>query len=101
MKQEGQLPYPALYAAWLARQKREQRERESLAEIDAFLKRSVQKEEEGVMKRKKTHTGVYHCPRCFIELDLISEESLKCDQCEGPLASGSLEAVWEDEEGED
>ena len=101
MNEEGQLPYPALYATWLARQKREQRERESLAAIDAFLKRSVQKKEEEAMKRKKTHTGVYHCPRCFIELDLISEESLKCDQCEGPLAAGSLEAVWEDEEGED
>jgi hypothetical protein len=45
------------------------------------------------MKRKKLHTGVYHCPACFIELDLIGEESLQCGQCHGPLAKGSLDEV--------
>src|SRR5262245_43558894 len=33
------------------------------------------------MKRKKLHTGTYHCPACFIEFDVFGEESLKCDQC--------------------
>jgi DNA-binding MarR family transcriptional regulator len=51
-----------------------------------------------LMKRKKLHTGTYHCPACFIELDLVAEESLKCDQCGGPLATGSLDEVWADDE---
>ena len=52
------------------------------------------------MKRKKLHTGIYHCPSCFIELDLVAEESLQCDQCRGPLAKGSLDEVWDDEDPE-
>jgi hypothetical protein len=51
-----------------------------------------------LMKRKKLHTGTYHCPACFIELDLVAEESLKCEQCGGPLATGSLDEVWADDE---
>ena len=55
-----------------------------------------------LMKRKKLHTGTYHCPACFIEVDLVAEESLKCDQCGGPLAKGDLDEVWaEDEEDEE
>lgn len=50
------------------------------------------------MKRKKLHTGTYHCPACFIELELVAEESLKCDQCGGPLATGNLGEVWADDE---
>lgn len=52
-----------------------------------------------LMKRKKLHTGTYHCPACFIELELVAEESLKCDQCDGPLDTGGLDEVWAD--GED
>jgi DNA-binding MarR family transcriptional regulator len=51
-----------------------------------------------LMKRKRLHTGTYHCPACFIELDLVAEESLKCDQCGGPLAKGGLDEVWADDE---
>ena len=51
-----------------------------------------------LMKRKKLHSGTYHCPACFIELDLVAEESLKCDQCRGPLAEGGLDEVWADDE---
>ncbi len=51
-----------------------------------------------LMKRKTLHTGTYHCPACFIELDLVAEESLKCDQCGGPLAKGDLDEVWADDE---
>ncbi len=50
------------------------------------------------MKRKKTYTGTFHCPSCFIEYDLTAEESLQCDKCKGPLAEGSLDQVWDDEE---
>ncbi len=53
------------------------------------------------MKRKKLHTGTYHCPACFIEFDLVGEESLRCDQCQGPLAKGPLDEVWADDEEEE
>ena len=53
------------------------------------------------VKRKKLHTGIYHCPACYIEFDLTAEESLKCDQCQGPLDKGSLDEVWADDEDED
>ncbi len=51
-----------------------------------------------LMKRKKLHTGTYHCPACFIELDLVGEGSLKCEECGGPLATGGLDEVWADDE---
>lgn len=51
-----------------------------------------------LMKRKKLHTGTYHCPACFIELELVAEESLKCDQCGGPLDTGGLDEVWADDD---
>jgi DNA-binding MarR family transcriptional regulator len=53
-------------------------------------------ERDATMKRKKLHTGTYHCPACFIEFDLVAEESLRCDQCQGPLAKGPLDDIWED-----
>lgn len=51
-----------------------------------------------LMKRKKLHSGTYHCPACFIELELVAEESLKCDQCGGPLDTGGLDEVWADDD---
>jgi len=53
------------------------------------------------MRRKKLHSGTYHCPACFVEFDLIAEESLKCDQCQGPLAKGPLDDIWDDGEDEE
>jgi DNA-binding MarR family transcriptional regulator len=53
---------------------------------------------DATMKRKKLHTGTYHCPACFIEFDLVAEESLRCDQCQGPLAKGPLDEVWANDE---
>ena len=50
------------------------------------------------MKRTKTHTGTFHCPSCFTEVELVAEESLKCDTCKGPLALGSLDEIWAEEE---
>jgi rRNA maturation endonuclease Nob1 len=50
------------------------------------------------MKRKKLHTGIYHCPACFIEFDLVAEESLECEQCGGPLDTGGLDEVWADDD---
>ncbi len=53
------------------------------------------------MKRTKTHTGTFHCPSCFTEVELFAEESLKCDTCKGPLAPGSLDEIWAEEEEEE
>jgi rubrerythrin len=100
MGMEGQLPSPQMYGAWVARQERDEQERRSTATIGEFLRRHQSTKENEAMKRKKAHTGTYHCPRCFIEFDLVAEESLKCDQCQGPLASGTLDEVWSDEPNE-
>lgn len=97
---QEQLPSPQMYGSWVARQEREERERRSSAALDEFLKRHARQEDETV-RRKKAHTGLYHCPRCFIEFDLIAEESLKCDQCQGPLAPGTLDEVWSDAPDDD
>jgi hypothetical protein len=50
------------------------------------------------MKQKKLHTGLYCCPECCIEYDVVAEEALKCDQCSGPLVSGSLDDYLAGEE---
>ena len=53
------------------------------------------------MRRTKTHTGTFHCPTCFVEYELVNEESLKCEHCKGPLADGSLDEVWDGEKDEE
>lgn len=50
------------------------------------------------MKHKKQHTGLYCCPECCFEYNLVAEESLKCDECSGPLVSGSLDDFEDGEE---
>ncbi len=67
-------------------------------EASASWRHSLPSKGDHLMKRKKLHTGTYHCPACFVELDLVAEESLKCDQCGGPLAQGGLDEVWADDE---
>ncbi len=52
------------------------------------------------MKTRKTHTGLYCCPECCEEFDLVADESLKCDDCGGLLYKGSLEDFEEDFESE-
>jgi len=102
MGMEDRLPDPQLYGAWKARQARAEEDRRSSAAIEALITKELRKKEDASMKRKKTHTGTYHCANCFIEFELVAEESLKCDQCRGPLAPGSLEEVWaEDADEED
>jgi DNA-binding MarR family transcriptional regulator len=56
----------------------------------------VEHHEVEAMKRRKMHTGTLHCPQCFIEFELFAEQSLACDQCQGPLAAGTLDQVWSD-----
>ena len=50
------------------------------------------------MKRAQTHSGDFYCPKCFIQFALVNEESLRCDTCKGPLAEGTLEDVWDDDD---
>jgi hypothetical protein len=92
----GQYPSPGLYGAWAARQARQ---KETQAEPTTVRHPSLTTKEE-LMKRTKTHAGTFHCPTCFIEVELVNEESLKCDRCKGPLAEGSLDEVWADEDEE-
>lgn len=99
---EGQYPSPPLYGAWAARQARQKKQEQAQAELTELvqLHRSLTKKEE-IMKRTKTHTGTFHCPTCFTEVELVNEESLKCDKCKGPLAAGSLDDIWEDGDDEE
>jgi hypothetical protein len=89
-----------LYGAWAARQARQKEQAKAEKDLTELLRRhrSLANNKEKLMKRTKTHTGTFHCPSCFIEIELVSEESLKCDKCKGPLAEGSLDEIWADEE---
>ncbi len=49
------------------------------------------------MKRAQTHSGGFYCPACFIQFELVDEQSLRCDKCGGPLAEGTVNDVWDDE----
>jgi len=99
--EQGKIPYPSLYHAWLQKQ---QQVREGERLVTELRQRgptpNIQKGADPV-KRKKSHSGTYHCPSCFIEFDLVAEESLKCDTCGGPLAKGTLDDVWADDEIDD
>jgi hypothetical protein len=97
MGMNGQYPSPPLYGAWVARQARQQKQQKAQAELTELvqLHRSLTKKEE-LMKRTKTHSGTFHCPACFTEVELFNEDSLKCDTCKGPLAQGGLDEIWDD-----
>ena len=94
--EDGKIPSPALYDTWLRKQKAAVSG--GLSSTEALLKLLQRSQGDVTMKRKKTHSGTFHCPACFIEFDLVAEESLRCDQCGGPLAAGSLDQVWADDE---
>ncbi len=99
---EGQLPSPQLYGAWVVQQQRKAEAKRAEAELTEFLKRHQTQKEDPTMKRKTTHSGSFYCPKCFIQFELVAEESLKCPDCGGPLAEGTLDDVWaDDEEGRD
>ncbi len=99
--QEGQIPDPVLYGSWQQRQKERTRFPKPPAGEDDGRPRFYPMPGETTMKQRKTHTGTYSCLECCIESNLVAEESLKCDQCGGPLSKGSLEDLWagEDDEG--
>ncbi len=96
---EGALPDPVLYGQWLMDQEKVRATpdvaKTAVPATSSFSYGTT------TMKQKKLHTGIYHCPACCIEFDLVAEESLKCDRCGGPLAKGSLDEIWDDEPGDD
>jgi len=103
MGEDGKIPSPALYDSWLRKQKAAASGGKSNTEALLKLLHSQRAQGDMTMKRKKTHSGTFHCPACFIEFDLTGEESLQCDRCHGPLAKGTLDEVWsvDDEDEED
>jgi hypothetical protein len=50
------------------------------------------------MKRAKTHSGKFYCPNCVAEYEVTNETSLKCPECGGPLAAGTIEDMWDDDQ---
>lgn len=99
---EAQYPSPPLYGTWAARQARQREQEKARAELSGLLHRyRPLPTKEELMKRTKTHTGTFHCPTCFIEVELVNEESLKCDKCKGPLAAGGLDEIWVDGDDEE
>ena len=101
----GEIPDPQLYGDWLLGQEEsamEQAPRSSDSSQTGgpgATHRTLIDLKKGIdMKTRKLHTGVYSCPHCCLEFDLFAEESLKCDDCGGPLISGSLEDFCEDEQ---
>jgi hypothetical protein len=50
------------------------------------------------MKRAKMHSGSFYCPSCVAEYEVTNESSLKCPECGGPLAEGTIEDMWDDDE---
>lgn len=52
------------------------------------------------MKTKRLHSGPYCCPSCCIDYELVAEEILKCDQCSGPLVSGSVDDYFAESDDE-
>ncbi len=95
---DGQIPDPHLYGEWVRKREEAASRKHRDKERQQWLSSLNTQKGDRDMKRKKPHTGTFHCPACFIEYDLTAEESLKCDACGGPLAEGSLDEVWADHE---
>jgi len=98
MGMEGQYPSPSMYGTWVVRREREKQRKQTEAELTELRGCDTPLAKEDAMKRTKTDTGTFHCPSCFTEVELVAEESLKCDTCKGPLAPGSLDEIWAEEE---
>lgn len=94
---EGELPDVPLYGHWLESQEKS-RNTPSTGFPQAPAPLSIHSLQGGIsMKTPKHHTGLYCCPECCIEYDLVSEERLQCDECKGPLLKGSLDEYDADE----
>ena len=100
----GQLPDPQMYGSWLGEQEEaEEKRQKEITEKDRldklFGNPETDSKTQGVksLKTRKTHTGIYSCPDCCVEFNLFMDEALKCDDCGGPLVSGSLDKYFVDE----
>ena len=99
----GELPAPDMYGGWVL-------EQEELAKKNALYSGNPSPSEvPGANtplspfiglgpKTPKLHTGAYCCPTCCFEINFVAEASLRCDECQGPLVSGSLDDYWKAEE---
>src|SRR5258708_40343560 len=104
----GQLPDPPRYGEWLRYRQADASSgsrgsppsgpTSADARAPSAIPFSPTQQESPSMKHKKQHTGLYCCPECCLEYDLVAEESLKCDECGGPLVSGSLDDFEDGEE---
>jgi hypothetical protein len=102
---EGALPHPALYGHWLEGQEKSRKTPESVTpHAPSSLSFPSHPSHHGgtTMKHAKRHSGLYCCPDCCLEYELIYEERLQCEECKGPLVKGSLEDYDEgDDDGEE
>ena len=99
----GHLPDPQRYGSWLGEQEeKEEKRRKEIEEkkrLDDLFRNpsspSISAKSE-VPKTRKMHTGIFSCPDCCVEFNLFMDETLKCDDCGGPLLSGSLDRYLDD-----
>ena len=101
----GQLPDPQKYGSWLGEQEEaEEKRKKQIAQEERidnlFRNPESDSNTQGVQKLKtrKMHTGIYSCPDCCVEFNLFMDETLKCDDCGGPLVSGQLDQYFVDED---
>ena len=104
----GHLPDPQRYGSWLGEQEEaEEKRQKEIAEkerldklfgVPALASKSSVTEKP---KIRKMHTGIFSCPDCYVEFSLFMDEQLKCDDCGGPLYSGSLDKYLDDEDAAD
>jgi hypothetical protein len=99
---EGQFPEPQLYGQWRSQQEEIAAAAQSVPAAPSPSPSSSSSglnsiNEDSAMKQRKTHTGIYCCPECCLEFDLVADESLKCDDCGGLLYQGSLQEVLDED----
>ena len=101
----GELPDPQMYGSWLGEQEEaEEKRQKEIAEKDRLDKLfgipASTPKALGTQKPKirKMHTGIYSCPDCCVEFELSMDDSVKCDDCGGPLISGSLDKYFVDDD---
>jgi hypothetical protein len=97
----GKIPIPALYGAWLHRQREKGPVPEPTAPGNPQPTSVIASSGDPTMKHAKTHTGTYSCLDCCVEYDLVGETHLKCDECGMPLVRGTLDELCEDDDDEE
>ena len=91
----GAIPDPPMYGRWLEAQRKSLPQGNDSKQPNSVIPTVIPGGT--AMKTLKTHTGIYCCLTCCVEFDLLSETSLKCDTCGGPLVKGTLDE-WIDDD---